>query len=404
MDQHKLRKEAIKRYLNGDCVTTICRELRVSRKWFYKWRHRYNTGVSDWYKDQSKTPKRKPRKIDNEIENLVLNIRKKLEETKYAQIGAMAIAWRINQLGGTPPPLWTINRILKRKGKIKSKGKRNKTNNNVKYTWFVEPYYPGHIYQTDLVGPRYLKGDGRFYALSTIDRYSHMVYSVPIRSKDDDSIVCALLKTWQQIGVPEFQQFDNELSFLGSNRYPHSFGKVLQLCLAEGIQPIFIPAGEPWRNGVIERFNSTFDNNFYRTERFENFEHLKEQLMHFISFHNSNHVYSTNHGKTPHQVILEHGTKLNNLAPDLKFSEDQTLPYESYIHFIRFIRSDLNLNIRGETFKMPKKAMYQYVKATICTEWHLLNVFIENENIAQFRYPLPNFNQEDPEINPCLER
>jgi len=118
MDQHKLRKEAIKRYLNGDCVTTICRELRVSRKWFYKWRHRYNTGVSDWYKDQSKTPKRKPRKIDNEIENLVLNIRKKLEETKYAQIGAMAIAWRINQLGGTPPPLWTINRILKRKGKI----------------------------------------------------------------------------------------------------------------------------------------------------------------------------------------------------------------------------------------------------------------------------------------------
>jgi len=399
MDQSTCRQEAIRRYLMGESVTALCREFNVSRKWFYKWYNRYQTGASNWYQDQLKAPKHQPHKIDNEVEQLVLKVRDQLEQTKYAQIGATAIAWHIRKLGGTPPPVWSINRILKRNGKIQPKKKRQKNKSNVAYTWFTEPSYPGHIYQTDLIGPRYLKGDGRFYCLSTIDRFSHLAYCVPMRSKDDDSIIQALITTWRYIGVPDYQQFDNELSFLGSNRYPHSLGKVLKLCLAAGIQPIFIPTGEPWRNGMVEHFNRTFENSFYRVERFASFEHLKERLIDFIIFHNENHVYSANYGKTPNQIIKEHDIKIEKLADDFQFSEHQTLPYDSYIHFIRFIRSDLKLYIRGESFIMPKEAMYQYVKATIHTKWHLLNVFIDDTRmIARFDYPLLNFNQENPEL------
>ena len=168
--------------------------------------------------------------------------------------------------------------------------------------------------------------------------------------------------------------------------------------VAVGVQPVFIPTGEPWRNGMIERFNGTFDTNFFRSERFANFEYFKERLRDFIDFHNSEHVYSTNHGKTPNQVLDEHEIKTVYLDHNFQYSENQTLPYDSYIHFIRFIRSDLKLRIRGESFLMPKEAMYQYVKATIYTKWHILNVFINDTRIAQFDYPLPNFNQENPEL------
>jgi transposase InsO family protein len=397
MDETTSRQEAIKRYLMGENITCICRELQISRKWFYKWYKRYQTGASDWYHDQSKAPKHQPHKISKEVEELVIKVREQLEQTKYAQIGAAAIAWHIHKLGDTPPPVWAINRVLKRNAKIRSKKKGRNNNNKVAYCWFTTPDYPGNIYQTDLVGPRYLKGNGRFYCLSTIDRFSHLAYSVPIRSKDDDSIVQALITTWRHIGVPDFQQFDNELSFQGSNRYPHSFGKVLKICLAVGVQPVFIPTGEPWRNGMIERFNRTFDTNFFRSERFVNFKHLKERLSEFITFHNNEHIYSTNHGKTPCQIIKEQDIKIEKLADDFQFSENQTLPYDSHIHFIRFIRSDLKLNIRGESFLMPKEAMYQYVKATISTKRHVMNVFIDDMQIAHFVYPLLNFNQEHPE-------
>jgi len=398
MDKNLCRKEAVKRRHMGESVASICRDLKVSRKWFYKWYNRYQSGASDWYQDQSKAPKHQPQKIDAKSEQLVLKVRDRLQQTKYAQIGATAIAWHIRKIGGAPPPIWSINRILKRNGKIQPKEKRRKKKSNVSYTWFTEPYYPGHIFQSDLIGPRYIKGDGRFYCFSTIDLFSHLGYYVPIRSKDDDSIVQALITTWRHIGVPEYQQFDNELSFLGSNRHPHSLGKVLKLCLAAGVRPVFIPPREPWRNGTVEHFNGTFDGSFYRAERFANLEHLKKRLIEFNLFHNENHVYSTNHGKTPNQIINEHDVKIEKLADDLQFSEDQTLPYDSYIHFIRFIRSDLKLHIRGESFMMPKKAMYQYVKATIYTKWHTLNVFIDNDRIAQFNYSLPNFNQENPEV------
>ncbi len=398
MNKIECRKEAVRRRHMGESVASICRELNVSRKWFYKWYNRYQSNDSNWHQDQSKAPKHQPHKIDNEVERLVLKVREQLEKTKYAQIGATAIAWQIQKLGCSPPPIWSINRILKRNGKIRPKEKRRKNKSNVAYTWFTEPYYPGHIYQSDLIGPRYLKGDGRFYCLSTIDRFSHLAHSVPIRSKDDDSIVGALLQTWHHIGVPEHLQLDNELSFLGSIRYPHSLGKVQKLCPAAGVQPIFIPAAEPWRNGMIEHFNRTFEDSFYRVERYKNFEHLRERLMGFINFHNENYVYSTNHGKTPNQIINDHDIKIEKLAQNFQFSEHQTLPYDSYIHFIRFIRSDLKLNIRGESFIMPKEAMYQYVRATIYTKWHRMYVFLDDAIIAHFNYPLPNFNQEDPEL------
>ena len=93
---------------------------------------------------------------------------------------------------------------------------------NTQYPYFIESFYPGHIHQADLVGPRYIKGDGRFYVLNTIDLFSHASHGVPIRSKDDDAVVLALLDTWKSLGVPEFLQVDNELCFRGSNRYPHS--------------------------------------------------------------------------------------------------------------------------------------------------------------------------------------
>ena len=141
----------------------------------------------------------------------------------------------------------------------------------------------------DLVGPRYIKGDGRFYSMNVMDLYSHRVFIESSRTKEDDNIAHGLLRCWKSMGLPDFLQIDNELSFRGSNRYPRSLGIVLRLCLNFGIQPVFIPVGEPWRDGVIERFNETYDKKFFRRQWFSSYGMLKRQSKNFQQFHNKNH-------------------------------------------------------------------------------------------------------------------
>jgi len=119
-------------------------------------------------------------------------------------------------------------------------------------------------------------------------------------------------------------------------------------------------------------------------------------LQQFLIFHNTNHIYSAIGGKTPKHVLDTESIKPEKLPSDYQIPKQLVIPNEGYIHMIRFIRSDLKLNIWSELFPMPKELMYQYVRATIYTEFHLLNVFLENQLVAQFEYNLPNFNQHDP--------
>jgi len=102
--------------------------------------------------------------------------------------------------------------------------------------------------------------------------------------------------------MPDALQMDNELAFRGSNRYPRSFGTVVRFALAMRVAPVFIPVAEPWRNGIIERFNNTYDKRFYRSRTFTDFDHLKQASGEFSHFHNSHHRYSTLDHKTPNQM------------------------------------------------------------------------------------------------------
>jgi hypothetical protein len=132
-----------------------------------------------------------------------------------------------------------------------------------------------------------------------IDIFSHRVYIESQRTKADRPLAQSLLRSWKAIGPPDFLLLDNELSFRGSNRYPRSPGLVIRLCLHFGIQPVFIPVAEPWRNAVIESFNDTYNKKFFRRQWFHSYAQLKRQSKRFQRFHNRYHRYSCLKGKTP---------------------------------------------------------------------------------------------------------
>ena len=196
------------------------------------------------------------------------------------------------------------------------------------------------------------------------------------------------------LGIPYYLQMDNLLCCRGSNQYPHSFGIIIRLCLYLGIQPIFIPIREPWRNGIIEHFQLNFDQRFFRSQPFADFNDLFQKAREFEQFHNQNQRYSTLGGLTPYQRCTGN---IHYLSESFRLPEKLTIS-PGYVHLIRLIRSNHLLDVFGERFVMPADVEYEYVWATIDMAKERLGVYHDHKLIAEYDYPLPKSSMLLPKI------
>jgi len=337
MNIKEFREKAIKRYKNRESPKEIYQSLGKSKTWFFKWLKRYRLDGKDWAKSHSCKPHKSPKRIDEIMEQMVIETRKHLEKKLYSQIGALAISYNLKQQEIISPPISTINKILRRNDLIH---RRNKyVPKGVNYPSLVISR-SNYLHQLDIVGPRYIKEDGRFYSINIIDAYDRRSSINPDRRQNRMAIITALICSWRTLGLSCYLQMDNQLALRGSNHYPHSFGAVIRLCLHLGIQPLFIPLREPWRNGIIEHFQNVFDKVFFRSQYFKDFNGLYKKAKEFEPFHNQNHHYSTLKGLTPNQKCSG-DCKL--LPASFRLPNKLTI-CPGYVHLIRFIRSVMILN------------------------------------------------------------
>ena len=383
MDIYEERKQAISLYESGEKITWIVKSFNKSRQWFYFWLHRYRSanGKGLWYKGESKAPKTRPNKVPVETEQQVILAREQLEKQRHSQTGSVAIQYKMRSMGLDPPPPWTINRILARHG-LSQKSLKGYQKSNKEY-----PRLFDHTHQLDFIGPRYIKGDGKYYMASIIDTECRNCYLYPARRKSSFEAFNTLVSFWTAHGMPDALQMDNDLAFRGSNQFPRSFGPVVRLALSLNIAPVFIPMAEPWRNGIIEKFNHTVEKRLIRATVFESFSQLCQQSVDFLSFHNQNHRYSALSQRTPNQMRESLGSLLK-LDKSVDFK--QRIPLLSgVVYFIRFIRGDSMLNLHSEKFKLHKDLRYSYVVAEVNIDNHCLSIRQESEIVQNFSYKIP---------------
>jgi hypothetical protein len=53
---------------------------------------------------------------------------------------------------------------------------------------------------------------------------------------------------------------------------------------------------------------------------------------------------------------------------------------------VRFIRSDLRINIFGEVFAAPPETQYEYVVATIDVKEQKLKLFLDKLKVEEYKY------------------
>jgi transposase InsO family protein len=378
------RQLAVLRYRGGEQAKAIWVSLSRSRRWFYKWLKRSREEGDGWYANDSRSHESAVRTAE-ETEAIVEMVR--LNLYNHGQFcGAQAIRWELEDLCVEPlPSERTIGRILVRRelthgraGRYESKGKKYPA-------WPADR--PGKVHQTDFVGPCYIKGVARFYSLNTVDVATGRCAVEPAAHGKQD-MIAALWATWTRLGYPQCQQVDNEAVFYGSQAHPHGMGKLIRLCLHQGVEPCFIPIREPWYNGVVEKFNDVWRQKFLGRVLLESVADLQRESLAFEQRHNSRYRYSKLGGKTPLQYLASMDACLRFPSTSQPPKQPLPKPETGRYHVMRFIRSDGLLNIFGEQFHVPQEAVYEYVRATIDVAQQRLFVYLDNKPIDECPYAL----------------
>jgi putative transposase len=386
--QQRDRELGVKRYLQGEEISAIAKSLGRSRPWVYKWVERYQASSAerDWYAEQTRAPHSNPRQLSREVVEAVKLARLHL----YNQglfCGAQAVSWELAELGLSPlPSQRTISRILSREGLTNRRTGRYEAKGK-KYPQ-LGAQRANQLHQTDYVGPCYLRGPVRFYSLNSVELGTGRCAVTPVLSKAGQETVNAIWSHWSRLGIPEQQQVDNEAVFYGSRRYPRGMGILIRLCLTNSVEPTFIPPAEPWRNGVIEKFNDHYRQGFLRREEVADGAELASASLVFEQKHNSRYRYTKLQGRTP-QATLQLSRQpirfpASGDAPRYPLPKPETGCY----HLVRFIRSDALLDVFGERFRLPPETVYEYAVATVDVARQKLSVSIDQLAVAEFDYAL----------------
>jgi transposase-like protein len=112
------RQDAVARYLAGDPIAVICREMGCSKSWLYKWKHRYQATEPDWFQEHARRPETTPTKTSDALEAEIVRLRHALSPQKSATVSAGVIQGHLRQHGAQSiPSRRTIYRILNRQAK-----------------------------------------------------------------------------------------------------------------------------------------------------------------------------------------------------------------------------------------------------------------------------------------------
>ena len=112
------RQEVLERYLSGDPIAVICREMGCAKSWLYKWKNRYQVTEPEWFQEHSRRPETPPTKTPEAIEAQIVRLRHTLSPDGLGTVSAGVMRDHLRPHSAkSMPSRRTIYRILKRQAK-----------------------------------------------------------------------------------------------------------------------------------------------------------------------------------------------------------------------------------------------------------------------------------------------
>jgi len=231
----------------------------------------------DW-SDHSHAPHR-PRRTNASLEDLVLKVRGELAHGDLGAIGAGAIRQALVEQGvAHVPSLRTINRILARRGALD--GRKRTRRPPPPRGWYLPDVAAtqAELDSFDIVEGLVIQDGPQIEVLNGVSLHGGLVASWPTRSPvTADMTLKALTEHWRRVGLPGYAQFDNDMIFQGTHRYPDALGRIIRLCLGLGVVPVFVPPREMGFQAMIESYNGWWQARVWSRFRHANLEDLQQR-------------------------------------------------------------------------------------------------------------------------------
>lgn len=262
-------------------VTKIAREFGVSRKIFYKFKHRFEVEGITGLEDRSRAPHQRPRKIPPTVEEVIVELR-----TQHPDLGPVRLQAELENLGIKPPSHQGIQNVLVRHhlNGWNAPEKRE-------YRRF-ERSEPNELWQMDAKGFFIIQDWGKVFPLNVLDDYSRFsTASRLLPFERTDYILGTLEKAFAIYGKPQYLMTDNGSWFVNKDG---ALTRVQIFLLDHGI--IHIPTGvrRPTTIGKVERFHRTLNQELIKKFRFKDIQDAQEAFDAYRYYYNY---------QRPHQAL-----------------------------------------------------------------------------------------------------
>lgn len=223
------------------------------------------------------------------IEELVVKLRTDLRDNSdLGEFGAAAIhrelIKRRKSLGlDQIPSIRTIGRILERRGALD--GRRRLRFPPPPKGWYLPDVRQkrAELDSFDIVEGLVIKGGTSVEVLNGISLLGGLCESWVRTGWTAKATVERLLGHWQEHGIPDYVQFDNDTIFQGAHQWPDSFGRVTRLCLQLGATPVFAAPRETGFQASIESYNGRWQEKVWRRFQHASLEALADRSQRYVA-------------------------------------------------------------------------------------------------------------------------
>jgi hypothetical protein len=380
-DELYWRRQAIRLRLKGWRPCEILTRIPRKREWLRKWWQRFTTLGWNGLQDQARRPRHAPQAYTQQAHTVVLGLRRALEQRQIGLVGARAIQQEIldHRLLQPVPSLATIKRWLHTAGITPPLVEEPPD------SYYPQPARPPQAvwHACDWIA-RYLEGGAKVFVFHTVDLETRALRQTIRPDKTVASVRAHLLSTWQSLGLPHRLHLDNDAAFTGGERTKRRLGTVVRLWLYLGIEPVFLPPGEPKRNAVVERINGLWAQQFWQRNHFRTLGAVLRRQAVFEDWYAQAYRPPSLDGLTPAQAQrrVQRVRLSKRQARDLP----ARLPITAgRVHFVRRVAADGTIRFLGETWKVSQRLAHDYIWATVITHCRRLELFHQRSARAKWR-------------------
>lgn len=247
------RLRFVARLLEGESMSSVCREFGISRKTGYKIFNRYQSEGMDAFCDRSRRPVRYANQLPEPVERLIVEIKKDKPNWGARKVRELLV----RRLAGEVriPARSTVHAVLDRHGLVKRARQRRRM--KAEGTQLSAGLHSNDLWCADYKG-EFKTGNGRYcYPLTVTDHASRTILMIEAHeSTKENNALEAFRRLFEERGMPLAMRTDNGLPFASPNGL-YNLSKLSVWWLRLGIAIERIKPGHPQQNGRHERMHLT---------------------------------------------------------------------------------------------------------------------------------------------------